>query len=31
LAIAFLVGYATDIFFSFLDRFQQTFAKPKPS
>ena len=30
LAIAFLVGYATDIFFSFLDRFQQTFAKPKP-
>jgi len=29
LAIAFLVGYATDIFFSFLDRFQQTFAKPK--
>ena len=30
LAIAFLVGYATDIFFSFLDRFQQTFARPKP-
>ena len=25
LAIAFLVGYATDIFFSFLDRFQQSF------
>lgn len=29
LAIAFLIGYATDIFFSFLDRIQQTFAKPK--
>jgi hypothetical protein len=29
LAIAFLVGYATDIFFSFLDRIQQTFSKPK--
>jgi len=29
LAIAFLVGYATDIFFSFLDRIQQSFTKPK--
>ena len=27
LAIAFLVGYATDIFFSFLDRVQQSFTK----
>jgi len=36
LAIAFLVGYATDVFFSFLDAFVQTFnrgsapAKGKP-
>lgn len=29
LAIAFLVGYATDIFFSFLDRLQQSFTKGK--
>ena len=27
LAIAFLVGYATDIFFSFLDRVQQSFTR----
>jgi len=31
LAIAFLVGYATDIFFSFLDRIQQSFTKAKPA
>jgi hypothetical protein len=30
LAIAFLVGYATDIFFSFLDRLQQSFTKGVP-
>jgi hypothetical protein len=30
LAIAFLVGYATDIFFSFLDNLQQAFTKAKP-
>ena len=31
LAIAFLVGYATDIFFSFLDGLQQSFTKAKPA
>jgi hypothetical protein len=30
LAIAFVVGYATDIFFSFLDGLQQAFTKAKP-
>jgi hypothetical protein len=31
LAIAFLVGYATDIFFSFLDGLQPAFTKAKSS
>ena len=31
LAIAFVVGYATDIFFSFLDGLQTAFTKAKPS
>jgi hypothetical protein len=30
LAIAFLVGYGTDIFFSVLDGLQQAFTKQKP-
>jgi hypothetical protein len=31
LAIAFLVGYAVDVFFSFLDGMVQTFTKRKSS
>jgi putative flippase GtrA len=31
LAIAFLVGYAVDVFFSFLDGLVQTFTKRKSS
>jgi hypothetical protein len=31
LAIAFLVGYAVDVFFSFLEGLMQSFAKPKTS
>jgi hypothetical protein len=30
-AIAFLVGYAVDVFFSFLENLIQTFTKPKPT
>jgi len=30
LAIAFLVGYAADVFFSFLDSFVQTFNRGAP-
>jgi hypothetical protein len=29
LAVAFLIGYATDVFFTFLDGLEQAFMKPK--
>ncbi len=31
LAIAFLVGYAADVFFSFLEGLMQSFKRPKPA
>ena len=31
LALAFLVGYAVDVFFSFLEGLLQAFSKPKTS